>query len=404
MPDITGIELMKYAKECYPGILCILITAYATKESAIQALKLGAYDYLEKPFDIEEFNAALDNAMNQQELRRENVSLKNALQRYRATSEIIGGSAAMEEISAFISRVAPTDSTILLKGESGTGKELVAEAIHSMSARAEEKFVTVNCGAMPESLLESELFGHKKGAFTGADRERVGLLEVAHRGTVFLDEITEIPRTMQVKLLRALQNKKIRQIGGTDELQLDIRVIAATNQDIEMLVERGDFREDLYYRINVIPLDIPPLRDRREDIPLLARHFFQEYQETLGKNVQGISEEAMELLERYDWPGNVREVKNIIERAVALAEAEIITPQVLPPEIREGSNRIPSKLEISIPGSGVMLEERVRDFRKAYLREALGKSAGGKKKAADLLGMSFRSFRYYLAKYGLDDK
>ncbi len=342
--------------------------------------------------------------MNQQELRRENVSLKNALQRYRATSEIIGGSAAMTEISAFIRRVAPTDSTILLKGESGTGKELVAEAIHSMSARAEEKFVTVNCGAMPENLLESELFGHKKGAFTGADRERVGLLEVAHRGTVFLDEITEIPRTMQVKLLRALQNKKIRQIGGTDELQLDIRVIAATNQDIEMLVERGDFREDLYYRINVIPLDIPPLRDRREDIPLLVQHFFQEYHETLGKNVQGISEEAMELLERYDWPGNVREVKNIIERAVALTEAEMITSQVLPPEIREGSNRIPSKLEISIPGSGVMLEERVGDFRKAYLREALGKSAGVKKKAADLLGMSFRSFRYYLTKYGLDEK
>jgi two-component system response regulator PilR (NtrC family) len=302
-----------------------------------------------------------------------------------------------------IETVARTNSTILLTGESGTGKGLVAQAIHFHSLRRDRPMVSVNCGAMPETLLESELFGHMRGAFTGADANKKGLLEVAEKGTVFLDEIGEMPPVMQVKLLRVLQERRFRRVGGLEEQQADIRVIAATNQDLTRAVAEGRFREDLYYRINVILIALPPLRNRREDIPLLAEHFLAKYAEQMGKSVTGLSRPALEALQRHDWPGNIRELENAIERAVALESTPTILPESLPASVRGGAPRNGGSpvADQPLPGAGFDLEAHVKEIERGYIARALQQAGGVQVKAADLLGMSFRSFRYYVKKYNL---
>jgi two-component system response regulator PilR (NtrC family) len=297
--------------------------------------------------------------------------------------------------------VARTNSTILLTGESGTGKGLVAQAVHFHSLRRDKPMVSLNCGAMPENLLESELFGHMKGAFTGADTNKKGLLEVAERGSIFLDEIGEMSPVMQVKLLRVLQERRFRRVGGLEEMQADIRVIAATNQDLARLISEGRFREDLFYRINVIPISLPPLRERREDISLIAEHFLHKYNEQMGKEIAGISHQAMELLHYHDWPGNIRELENVMERAVALEPTPSILPDSLPPNIRGEAARVPVSNAEGLPESGFDLEAHVKEIERGYIAEALKKAGGVQVKAAELLGMSFRSFRYYVKKYNL---
>ena len=318
MPDLSGVEVLRAAKRIDQDILGIMITAFASTETAVEAMRLGACDYLSKPFDVDLLKMKVREKIENRQLRQENVLLKRTLGLSHQFANIIGRSEAMLDVFKMIETVARTSSTILLTGESGTGKGLVAQAIHFHSLRRDKPMVSLNCGAMPEALLESELFGHMRGAFTSADTNKKGLLEVAEKGTIFLDEIGEMSAVMQVKLLRVLQERRFRRVGGLEEVQADIRVIAATNQDLTKAVAEGRFREDLYYRINVIPISLPPLRDRREDIPLLADHFLAKYAEQMGKSITGIAHSALELLLLHDWPGNIRELENVIERAVAL--------------------------------------------------------------------------------------
>ncbi|MGH9321111.1 MAG: sigma-54-dependent transcriptional regulator, partial [Vicinamibacteria bacterium] len=325
MPDMSGVDVLRHIKETDPTVPVIMITAYASAETAVEALRLGAYDYLTKPFKLEELKTNIRNALEKVRLKKENESLKRELKQKHGLDSMLGGSPLMLELFEHIKSVAITNSTVLITGESGTGKELAARAIHVRSPRANEQFVSINCGAMPETLLESELFGHLKGSFTGASTNHKGLFEVAHRGTIFLDEIGEMSPTMQVKLLRVLQEKKLRRIGSTEEIEVDVRILAATNKDLERGVQDKSFREDLFYRLNVIPIHLPPLRERREDIPLLATHFLPKACASTGKSISKISDEAMERLTAYDWPGNVRELENTIERAVVLSANGVIS-------------------------------------------------------------------------------
>jgi two-component system, NtrC family, response regulator PilR len=402
MPDLSGVEVLRAAKRIDQDILGIMITAFASTDSAIEAMRLGACDYLSKPFDVDLLKMKVREKIENRQLRQENVLLKRTLGLSHQFSNIIGRSEAMLAVFKMIETVARTNSTILLTGESGTGKGLVAQAIHFNSLRREKPMVSLNCGAMPETLLESELFGHMRGAFTSADSNKKGLLEIAEKGTIFLDEIGEMSAVMQVKLLRVLQERKFRRVGGLEELQADIRVIAATNQDLSRLIAEGRFREDLYYRINVIPITLPALRDRREDIPLLAEHFLAKYSEQMGKNVSGVSHESMEFLTSYDWPGNIRELENVIERAVALEGTPAVLPNSLPDQIRGESARAPSAASTEgLPASGFDLEAHVQEIERGYIAEALKRAGGVQVKAAELLGMSFRSFRYYVKKYNL---
>jgi two-component system response regulator PilR (NtrC family) len=401
MPDLSGVDVLRAAKRVDQDILGIMITAFASTETAVEAMRLGACDYLSKPFDIDLLKMKVREKIENRQLRQENVLLKRTLGLSHQFSNIIGRSDAMLEVFKMIETVARTGSTILLTGESGTGKGLVAQAIHFHSLRRDKPMVALNCGAMPETLLESELFGHMRGAFTGADVNKKGLLEVAEKGTIFLDEIGEMSAVMQVKLLRVLQERRFRRVGGLDELQADIRVIAATNQDLTKAVAEGRFREDLYYRINVIPIALPPLRDRREDIPLVAEHFLAKYSEQMGKTLSGISHEAMEHLVRHDWPGNIRELENVIERAVALEATPTVLPDSLPAAIRGDVPRADLAPADALPESGFDLEAHVQEIERGYIAEALKKAGGVQVKAADLLGMSFRSFRYYVKKYNL---
>jgi two-component system, NtrC family, response regulator PilR len=402
MPDLSGVDVLRAAKKIDQDILGIMITAFASTETAVEAMRLGACDYLSKPFDIDLLKMKVREKIENRQLRQENVLLKKTLGLAHQFANIIGGSPAMLDVFKMVETVSRTNSTILLTGESGTGKGLVAQAIHFNSLRREKPMVSLNCGAMPEALLESELFGHMRGAFTGADANKKGLLEVAERGTIFLDEIGEMSAVMQVKLLRVLQERRFRRVGGLEELQADIRVIAATNQDLTKLVGEGRFREDLYYRINVIPIVLPPLRDRREDIPLLAEHFLAKYSEQMGKQITGISHEALEHLVRHDWPGNIRELENVIERAVALEATPTILPESLPPAIRgyASPRSVGAPIE-ALPASGFDLEAHVKEIERGYIAEALKRAGGVQVKAAELLGMSFRSFRYYVKKYNL---
>ena len=399
MPDGTGLELLKAIKQIDARAAVIMMTAYASTKTAIEAMKLGAYDYVSKPFDVDELQLLVEKALEKTDLVDENVYLRRELEEKYQFSNIIGRSPKMQEIFSLIERVARTSSTVLLQGESGTGKELIARAIHFASSRAERRFLSINCGAMPENLLESELFGHEKGSFTGAVREKKGLFREAHQGTLFLDEIGEMSTSMQVKLLRALQEKKVRKVGGSAEQAVDARIITATNQDLRELIDRGDFRDDLYYRINVIPIQLPALRQRREDIPLLVDYFVKKHCQEMGLEPRPIASAAMRALEEYRWPGNVRELENMIERILALSTGDTITAGDVPGHLLEGAHARPG--EVDLPDEGINLEGYLDDIRGVLMRQALDRTQGVQTQAAELLGMSFRSFRYYAKKMGV---
>jgi len=400
MPDMSGVDVLRAAKRIDPDMVGIMITAFAAADTAIEAMRLGAHDYLSKPFDVDELKIKVRNALEQGQLRQENVLLKRALGSSHQFANIVGRSEKMLAIFKLIEQIARTDSTVLVTGESGTGKEWVARAIHFYSLRRDRPFVALNCGALPETLLESELFGHMKGSFTGASANKKGLIEAAEKGTLFLDEIGEMNPMMQVKLLRVLQERKYRRLGGVEELEAAIRVIAATNQDLPKMVADGKFREDLFYRINVIPIHLPPLRERGEDIPLLAEYFLTKYREQMNKDVHALSQASMDLLDAYDWPGNIRELENVIERAVALEKSQTILPESLPEHIVKRVPRGPAAAGV-LPETGFNLEEHVEGLEKEYISQALARAGGVQVKAAELLGMSFRSFRYYVKKYNL---
>jgi DNA-binding NtrC family response regulator len=363
----------------------------------VAALKLGAHDYLIKPFDVEELKIVVRGALESQHLKEENVRLRAELDAQHGIERIVATSPPMAAVVAMVRSVAPTSSTVLITGESGTGKELVAQAIHSLSPRRDAPFVSINCGALPETLLESEMFGHVRGAFTDAHHNKKGLFEVAHRGTLFLDEVGEMPPSMQVKLLRALQEKTIRRVGGTDEIDVDVRVIAATNRKLEELVQEKAFREDLYYRLNVIPIRLPALRERPEDVPILARHFLEKFGRDADRRVKSISEEAMKRLVRHSWPGNVRELENVIERAVALETTDTVMPDHLPEPLApaaEGAGQ-------PALGAGFALDDHLNRIEKDLVETALQKAAGDRAHACQLLGVTPRSLRYLIRKHAL---
>ena len=399
MPDGNGLDLLREMKAHNIRSSVIMMTAYTSTKSAIEAMKRGAYDYISKPFDVEELKVVVQKALEKTELVDENVYLRRELEQKYQFSNIIGRSRPMKEIFALIERVAKTNSTVLLEGESGTGKELIARAIHYQSPRSSHRFLSVNCGALPENLLESELFGHERGSFTGAVRQKKGLFRESHQGSLFLDEIGEMSLAMQVKLLRALQEKKVRRVGGHQEESVDTRIIAATNQDLQEKIENNDFREDLYYRINVIPIRLPPLRERREDIPLLVDYFIKKTSKDMGIEPKRISVEAMRVLEGYFWPGNVRELENVIERALALSTDENISLDDIPMQLVQGGTKHPSSVEI--PDEGLDLENYLDGIRRQVMGQALSRCDGVQTQAAELLGMTFRSFRYYAKKMGL---
>jgi len=402
MPDGNGLDLLR---EIRPGEgrrpAVIMMTAYSSTKSAIEAMKAGAYDYVSKPFDVEELKVLAERALEKTALEEQNVYLRRELEgKYAFSRNIIGASRKMQEIFALVERVAKTTSTVLVQGESGTGKELIARAIHYESPRSAGKFLSINCGALPENLLESELFGHVKGAFTGAVREKKGLFQEADQGTLFLDEIGEMTPSMQVKLLRALQERTVRRVGGNREEPVDVRIIAATNQALESRITAGEFREDLYYRINVIPIRLPPLRQRREDIPPLVEHFLRKFSEQMGWNEpKRVSVDAMRVLESYQWPGNVRELENVVERAVALSPEPMLTVKDLPAQLLEG-RPIPGDA-VTLPEDGLDLEIHLERIRAELMSQALERCGGVQTKAAELLGMTFRSFRFYAKKVGV---
>lgn len=402
MPNMTGIELLKHVKDTSPDIVFMLITAFGTTETAVEAMKMGAYDYITKPFKIDEVRLNIQNALRSKNLEVENRVLKKELNKEYSFQNIIGNSAPMHAIFELIRRVSVTPTNILVTGESGTGKEVIAKAIHFNGPLKDKPFVTINCGAIPENLMESEMFGHKKGSFTGAVSDKEGLFEVADQGTLFLDEVGELPPSIQVKLLRAIQERIIRRVGATDDMKVEVRIIAATNRNLEEMVQKGTFRQDLFYRLNVINIRSPALRDRREDIPLLATHFLKKYNDRLVKNINGISDEAMEQLKKYDYPGNVRELENLIERTVALEAGATILPESLPPIVNTPSGRkMASSHEIQVNEDGVDLEKVIGQIEKELLIKAIHQAGGVKKKAAKLLGISFRSMRYRVEKYNL---
>jgi two-component system, NtrC family, response regulator PilR len=406
MPDVSGVEVLRTAKEANRDLVAFMMTAFASTDTAVEAMRLGAVDYFTKPFSMDELRLKVRRHLDAFRLKQENVLLKRALNRSHEFCNIIGRSNAMLEMFKLVEIIAKTSSTVLITGESGTGKDLVARAVHYNSLRREHPFVALNCGGLPETLLESELFGHMKGAFTSADTHKKGLVEVAERGTIFLDEIGEMSQTMQVKLLRVLQDRRFRRLGGTEEVQADIRVIAATNQDLQKMVAEGRFREDLYYRINVIQVHLPPLRERREDVPLLAEHFLAKHTKAAGRPVLAISQEAQDLLSAYAWPGNVRELQNVIERAVALEQTPLVLPESLPAHVRTGGGGMSSKTAGeagSLPEikEGFDLEAQGEELYRRYMTLALERAGGVQTKAAEMLGMSFRSFRYYARKLNL---
>jgi two-component system, NtrC family, response regulator PilR len=399
MADMSGIELLRHLRTTSFNGQFVLLTAFASAEAAIQALKMGAFDYILKTENfIEELKVVVFHALESRRLREENTYLRREFRKVHGLGNLIGKSARMQELFKMIEVVGGTNSTILVTGESGTGKELVAKAIHLSSPRADESFVSVNCGAFTETLLESELFGYMKGSFTGAVGNKKGLFEVASGGTLFLDEIGETSPGMQVKLLRCVQERTVRRVGGAEEIPVDVRIIAATNRDLAGMVAENQFREDLFYRISVIPMELPALRHRRDDIPLLANHFLARLNATMGKKVERISAAALKRLESHDWPGNVRELENAMERAFILETSDELTDAYLP----DGSSSPgPSRMVAHLPPEGIDLESYVENLQKGFLEEALRRSNGVQVKAAQLLRMSYRSFRHYLQKYSI---
>ncbi|HVG24655.1 MAG TPA: sigma-54 dependent transcriptional regulator [Thermoanaerobaculia bacterium] len=398
LPDGSGIDLVREVKTQNASIVFVMITAHTSTRSAVEALKAGAVDYIAKPFDIEELKIVVRKAIERKELEDENIHLRTALEERFTFANILGKSAKMQEIFSIVQRIAKTLSTVLISGESGTGKELIARAIHYNSDRR-GKFVSINCGALPETLLESELFGHERGAFTGAVRDKRGLFHEADRGTIFLDEIGETSTAMQIKLLRVLQDRVVRKVGSNVESPVDVRVIAATNRDLAESIREGSFREDLFYRINVIPITLPPLRHRREDIALLVDHFIEKFSTRMGIPRKRISADAMRAIEKYHWPGNVRELENVIERMIALEPSEVLTTKSLPEHVLLGG-RIPDAT-FELPPEGLSLQDQLEAIGKIFMLKALERSGGVQTQAAEMLRMSFRSFRYYAKKYGL---
>src|SRR5215470_8272648 len=403
MPKVDGLQVLRSAKELSPDTAVIMVTAMASTETAVEAMKLGAYDYITKPFKLDEVNLIIKNALERKQLRAENQYLRKQLETQHRFENIIGKSSRMVEVFDTIRKIADSPSTVMITGESGTGKELVARAIHFNSHRRDKPFVSVNCGAIPEGLMESELFGHVKGSFTGAVANKVGLFSAAEGGTLFLDEITEIPPLLQVKLVRAIQLREVRRVGDTKDIKTDVRLIAASNRDLETAVREGVMREDLFYRLNVIPIHLPPLRERHEDIPLLVAHFIQRFSKELGKDVRGVTPEAMSLLERHHWPGNIRELENVLERAIVLGAGEMLGVDALPESVRrERPAREPEMVEL--PDEGLDLEATLDELERRYLQRALDRTRGVQTKAAELLKMTFRQFRYKLQKHSMGRK
>jgi two-component system NtrC family response regulator len=392
MPDLSGLEVLAQVRRRSPETGVIIMTAYGTIETAVQAIKAGAADYLQKPLQLDELLHRLRQVCERRQLLTENRELRAALAERHRIEGIIGESGPMQEVLSLVRRVAPTDATVLIRGESGTGKELIARAIHFASPRARGPLVKVNCAALPETLLESELFGHERGAFTGATAMRRGRFELADGGTLFLDEIGDLPPHLQVKLLRVLQEREFERVGSSRPLRVDVRVLAATHRDLEALLRAGRFREDLYYRINVVTIALPPLRERREDLPLLIDHFLAKFAARNGKVIRGLTREAREALLRYDYPGNVRELENLIERAVVLSRDEVIGLRDLPLTLHEPAPEPPAPRG---------LVAAVEALERRMIREALDRAGGVQTRAAELLGISERALRYKLRKYGL---
>ena len=409
LPGDDGIDLLKSLKAraatLQKDVSVVVVTAYGTTESAIEAMRMGASDYVLKPFNNDELRLVVRKALGLQELEAENLRLKLALKGKHHFGQLVGDSESMKRIYEMVRQVKDTKISILIEGESGTGKEMVARAIHYSGVRRDAPFVAVNCGAIPENLIESELFGHKRGSFTGAVQDKVGLMQAADGGTLFLDEVATLPAAAQVTLLRALQERTFLPVGGVKEVEVDVRVIAATNIKLQDAVAEGTFREDLDYRLNVVLMTLPPLRERSDDIPALARHFVQRFAGEYQKNVVGIAPDAMELLRAHHYPGNIRELQNVLERAVALATGALITPADLDERVRAARSpeqAAEEEADPTFPPDGVNLDARLSAIERRWLLAALDATGGNRTRAATLLQMSFRSFRYRLAKYGLD--
>jgi len=405
MPRVTGLDVLGGVKKYSSDTEVIVITAYSAVETAIEAMRLGAFNYLSKPFNNEEIKLVIEKALEKRRLVVENQRLHEAVHHGEPFQRIIGRSGPICEIFRQVRQIAPTRSTVLITGESGTGKEMVARAVHHASPRTGETFAVMNCGAIPHDLMESEVFGHVKGAFTGAVSDKKGMAEVAHGGTLFLDEIGELPALMQVKLLRLLQEKRLKPVGGTREVEVDLRIIAATNRNLEDEVVAGGFREDLYFRLNVIHLHVPPLRERRDDIPLLGQHFLRKYASELGREIRGFSKEALHVMMTYGFPGNVRELENLVERSVAFETTEWISVDSLPPKIlrtyNEGEASLVQADQLEGLGPGFSLDQYLERIERHHVSEALRATNGSVTKAAERLGLSFRSMRYKMAKYGV---
>jgi len=400
MPETDGMEVLRHVREARPDVPVVMITAYGSINQAVETLKAGALDYVVKPFDVEELKIIVARGLDERRLKQENIRLKRDLKERYSFENMIGKSRAMQEIYTLIEKVATTDSTVLVTGESGTGKEMAARAIHFQSGRRDNQFVSINCAALPENLLESELFGHTKGSFTGAVADKKGMFEVATRGTLFLDEVAEMSPWTQVKLLRALQERKVRRVGGTEEIAVDVRIIAATNQELKKRIQEGKFREELFYRLNVISFDMPPLRRRTEDIPLLVTFFLQKYCDRLAKKTKRFTPEVIGLLEAYAWPGNIRELENVIERIVAIEDRETVTVGCLPKEIISPQKAKHDTQYFFEPGFNLTVY--LDDVAKNYVSQALVATGGSIQKAAPLLGISYRTMRYLIGKFSLN--
>ena len=405
MPGAGGVDLLKFTKEIAPDCFFLLITGVPTVETAIAAINAGADRYVIKDHElVDQLRRAVREVAESLKWKKEAGYLRRELRRLTGLDNIVGQSANMRAIFDLIQTIAPQTSRVLITGESGTGKELVARAIHENSQRAQQPFITINCGAFPDTLLESELFGYVKGAFTGANDNRQGLFQAAHGGTLFMDEIGNMSLTMQVKLYRVLQESKVRPVGSTEEIDVDVRIIAATNKEFEKEIAEGRFREDLYYRLSVIPIQLPSLRERREDIPLLARYFLERFRTSMEKPIQSISPEAMRRLEAYDWPGNVRELENTMERAVALETGTEISLQVLPDRVAGYSPDTAlgaASLALTIPPEGIDFEMKIAEVERRYLQAALERAGGVRTRAAEVLKITYRSFRHFAKKHNI---
>jgi two-component system response regulator PilR (NtrC family) len=403
--DLSGLDVLRACKKHLPNTVVIMISAYASTETAVEAMNLGAYDYVPKPFNKDELLETVAKALKLRTIEQEKELLDGELRRSLNFGMIVGSSPAMQHIYKMIQQVSKTKTNVLITGESGTGKELIARAIHKESGRRDEPFVAINCGGIPETLMESELFGHKKGSFTGAAQDKPGLFQEAHRGTIFLDEIGELSLPIQVKLLRAVQEKTVRPVGGTEDIAVDIRILSATNKQLEKEVIAGKFREDLFYRLNVIEIKVPPLRERKADLRAMAQHFLEKYSKEIGKEISKLSSYALDLMLKYDFPGNVRELENLMERSVALSTTNIILPDSLALSVHkrrwiEGVQD--RRFDVDEVAKGVALDSILEEIERAYLKKALECSNGSKNKAAELLGISFRSIRYRLEKLSME--